>query len=494
MTTVYGPTNDSQKPLFLHELNQLRQAKVGLPWLVCGDFNMIYQAVDKNNNRLNRRLMGQFRRFLSEGNLREIHLQGRLFTWSNERAHPTLERIDRAFISNEWDTLHPDCNLQSLSPSCLDHTPLLLRTDASFFTHKMCHFRSFWPKFPGFMQVIERAWHCLMHNANPFRKLAWLLRNTTRCLQSWSTKIIGNVWVQLSLASEVVHRLEITHDRRPLAPQEDALRQFLKLKSLGLASLQHTIARQESRILWLMEGDALTRFFHIQASQHHQKNFIHALEHHGQWLVAEDRKVDAAFEFFNDILGAPAVRESRINLGCLDLPRHDLSSLCDRFMEEEVWATIRSLPPDKAPRTDGFTSRFLQVAWPVIRKDLMSAFDTFWHLDMRSFHMVNDNIITLIPKNPGAVALKDFHPISLIHLVGKLFSKVLSTRLAPRLSSLIHPSQSAFIKGRVIQDNFRYVHSAAKLLHARKKSSLLLKVDISRAFDSVAWPFLLEVM
>jgi hypothetical protein len=51
-----------------------------------------------------------------------------------------------------------------------------------------------------------------------------------------------------------------------------------------------------------------------------------------------------------------------------------------------------------------------------------------------------------------------------------------------------------FIKGRVIQDNFRYVQSAAKLLHVRKKLSLLLKIDITQAFDSIAWPFLLEIM
>jgi hypothetical protein len=37
--------------------------------------------------------MGQFRCFV-----KELHLSGCLFTWSNERAHPTLERIDRAFI------------------------------------------------------------------------------------------------------------------------------------------------------------------------------------------------------------------------------------------------------------------------------------------------------------------------------------------------------------------------------------------------------------
>jgi hypothetical protein len=51
---------------------------------------MIYQAADKNNSRLNRRLMRQFCQFLNDATLREIHLQGRLFTWSNERAHPTL--------------------------------------------------------------------------------------------------------------------------------------------------------------------------------------------------------------------------------------------------------------------------------------------------------------------------------------------------------------------------------------------------------------------
>jgi hypothetical protein len=82
----------------------------------------------------------------------------------------------------------------------------------------------------------------------------------------------------------------------------------------------------------------------------------------------------------------------------------------------------------------------------------------------------------------------------LIHVGGKLFSKVLACRLAPKISSLIHSSQSAFIQGRSIHDSFRFVQASAKLLHARKCSSLLLKVDIARAFDSVDWPFLLKIM
>jgi hypothetical protein len=64
----------------------------------------------------------------------------------------------------------------------------------------------------------------------------------------------------------------------------------------------------------------------------------------------------------------------------------------------------------------------------------------------------------------------------------------------PQLDELTHITQSTFVKGRYIPDNFKYVQSTAKLLHQRQHPSLLLKVDISWAFDTVSWPFLFEVM
>jgi hypothetical protein len=184
--------------------------------------------------------MDQFRIFLSEGSLREIHLQGWLFTWSNERAIPHWKELTEllSLMSGMLSILIVICKLFLLLFGSCSTTP----TDqCGVFSRKRFHFRSFWPKLPGFMQVIERVWHCPMHNANPFSKLAWLLRNTSRCLQSWSAKTIGNVRVQLSLATEVVLRLEVVRDCQPLAPHEESLRQFLKLKSLRLASLQCTI-------------------------------------------------------------------------------------------------------------------------------------------------------------------------------------------------------------------------------------------------------------
>jgi len=58
----------------------------------------------------------------------------------------------------------------------------------------------------------------------------------------------------------------------------------------------------------------------------------------------------------------------------------------------------------------------------------------------------------------------------------------------------VSPNQSAFIKGRFIQDNFMLVQQTARFLHQQKQPRILLKLDISKAFDSVSWPFLLEVM
>ena len=88
----------------------------------------------------------------------------------------------------------------------------------------------------------------------------------------------------------------------------------------------------------------------------------------------------------------------------------------------------------------------------------------------------------------------EYRPISLVHSVAKLITKILANRLAGRLDQLVSPNQSAFIKGRFILDNFMLVHHTTKFLHQQKQARILMKLDINKAFDSVSWPFLLEVL
>lgn len=60
ITGVYGPQSSAEKLVFLQELSGLA-AQRWTKWLALGEFNLIYQASDKNNCNLNRRLMGAFK-------------------------------------------------------------------------------------------------------------------------------------------------------------------------------------------------------------------------------------------------------------------------------------------------------------------------------------------------------------------------------------------------------------------------------------------------
>jgi hypothetical protein len=64
--------------------------------------------------------------------------------------------------------------------------------------------------------------------------------------------------------------------------------------------------------------------------------------------------------------------------------------------------------------------------------------------------------------------------------------------LASILPQLVGLNQQAFLKGRSLHDNFKLVKKSTKFL--RRKRATLIKLDITKAFDSVAWHFLLEVL
>lgn len=53
LTNVYGPMEDADKEDFLQEMCEVAPSGQ-VPWLIMGDFNLIYEARDKNNLNLDR--------------------------------------------------------------------------------------------------------------------------------------------------------------------------------------------------------------------------------------------------------------------------------------------------------------------------------------------------------------------------------------------------------------------------------------------------------
>lgn len=106
LTGVYGPQADHDKIEFLQELLEIRDLHAG-PWVVTGDFNLLVDPDDKNNSLVNRRMMARFKAKLNVLELKEVYLNDRRYTCSNERVQPTLEKIDHIFCTTSWEEMHP---------------------------------------------------------------------------------------------------------------------------------------------------------------------------------------------------------------------------------------------------------------------------------------------------------------------------------------------------------------------------------------------------
>jgi hypothetical protein len=118
--------------------------------------------------------------------------------------------------------------------------------------------------------------------------------------------------------------------------------------------------------------------------------------------------------------------------------------------------------------------------------------------DSRKFQKVlpalNATFLTLIPKEDKVENPNKFHPISLCNVIYKLISKIISNRLKPLLPSLISPEKTCFVEGRQILDSIILTHELIHSLHTSKKPGMLIKLDLSKAYDSLSWNYIFSIL
>lgn len=113
---------------------------------------------------------------------------------------------------------------------------------------------------------------------------------------------------------------------------------------------------------------------------------------------------------------------------------------------------------------------------------------------MANLERMNWVNIELIPKMISPKCSNDYRPISLLNSSYKIISKILANRLSRVINSLVDDSQSAFIKGRCIADNIIASQEVIFNLQKMKLLDHVFKVDFAKAFNSLDWNFLLDIL
>uniref|UniRef100_A0A0A9C4G7 Uncharacterized protein n=1 Tax=Arundo donax TaxID=35708 RepID=A0A0A9C4G7_ARUDO len=70
------------------------------------------------------------------------------------------------------------------------------------------------------MEAIQQNWDAPVDVVCPVERLFLKLQRLSKGLQSWSRRKVGNIKVQLGMAKEILHHLEIARDSRTLSSGE----------------------------------------------------------------------------------------------------------------------------------------------------------------------------------------------------------------------------------------------------------------------------------
>ena len=115
-----------------------------------------------------------------------------------------------------------------------------------------------------------------------------------------------------------------------------------------------------------------------------------------------------------------------------------------------------------------------------------------WYEGKLKLFRLNFGMIILLQKSKDANNLPKYRPISLLQVLYKIITKVVTLKMEPFMNKLISPCQTAFIKGRNIMDGVMSLHEILHEARRKKQQGVVLKLDFEKAYDKVDWKYLMK--
>nr|GEY77765.1 RNA-directed DNA polymerase, eukaryota [Tanacetum cinerariifolium]GEY78006.1 RNA-directed DNA polymerase, eukaryota [Tanacetum cinerariifolium] len=189
-------------------------------------------------------------------------------------------------------------------------------------------------------------------------------------------------------------------------------------------------------------------------------------------------------------------QEARLNLNMefsCKLTSIQQSDLEIKVSEEEIKRAVWDCGVDKSLGPDRFNFGLHRYFWKLIETDVVAAMKYFFQYGSipKGF---NSSFIALILKIPDAKMVKDFRPISLIESLYKIIAKILANRLVVVPGDAVNEAQLAFVVDRQILDGPFILNELFQWCKSKKKHSFIFKVDFEKAYDSVHWDYLDDVL
>ena len=156
--------------------------------------------------------------------------------------------------------------------------------------------------------------------------------------------------------------------------------------------------------MWPFSSNQNSKFCHLFMISHKQKNHTTSLifEEGNRLERHEDMETVLISCFFFLLIEEGHERWEDIARITFHVPRlittEQNVTLLYLVSRDKVESVIKSMPSNKAPGPDGFTSNFFKACWPILGMDIVEVLEEPRRLK-QVWLRINATFITLIPKN-----------------------------------------------------------------------------------------------
>ena len=427
---VYAPCDSSRQQVLWNVLSSRIASLEGQNVCVCGDFNAIRREEERRSvsSVLPQAGIVGFNNFVVNNFLVDLPLRGRSFTRYRGDGR-SMSRIDRFLLSENWSLTWPNCIQMALSRGLSDHCPLDLSIDTENWGPKPVRMLKCWADFPGYNSFVRDTWRSFQLSGWGSFVLKEKLKLLKVALRDWHHRHSKNLpaWI-LSLKDKIAS-LDLKEESSVLSDHEIQELHGLSEDLFSLSRVNSSICWQQSRVQWLKEGDANSKFFHSVMSGKRSRNAIPFILLNGTLVEGVENVRRAVFTHFRaQFQPTRTTRPSMDALAFRTLSFNDGATLIKPFTEEEVRVAVWDVDSYKCPGSDGITFGFIKDFWDILKGDVMRFLVEF-HRNGRLAKGINSTFIALIPKVDNPHRLNDFRPISLVGSMYKILAKVLANRL-----------------------------------------------------------------
>ncbi|GJX27896.1 RNA-directed DNA polymerase, eukaryota, partial [Tanacetum coccineum] len=490
--SVYAPQELSEKKSLWDYLCHVIDNWKGSV-IIMGDFNEVRNKNERFGTIFNVHGANAFNSFISMTNLEEVPLGGCSFTWCH-RSASKMSKLDRFLMSESLLSECPNLSAITLDRFLSDHRPILLRESTHDYGPIPFRFFHYWLEMEGFENFVNEVWReAPVDNSNAMINMMNKLKYLKKKIRVW------NGMRQSPKTRKHVLKQELA-DLEMIIDKGDASSDTLHKRAEVVKSIQEVDklcameASQKAKIKWAIEGDENSKYYHGILNKKRNQLSIRGVLVEGDWVENPNMVKNEFLNHFKNRFDRPKSVRPMLNM---EFPHH-LNSMQQLDLEaevsnEEIKKAVWDCGVDKSPGPDGFTFGFYKRFWSLIEKDVLAAVKYFFHYS-RIPKGCNSSFIALIPKTPEAKMVKDFRPISLIGSLYKIIAKILANRLVVVLGDIVNEVQSAFVADRQILDGPFILNEVLQWCKLKKKHSFILKIDFEKAYDSVRWDYLDDVL